>query len=237
MKTILLIHGWNYRNYKNIIKKEHCWSDRIKFVNKLKESYKIYSPDLPGFGSEDEPGVLSWNLDNYVKYINEYIKKNKINPDYIIGYSFGGAVAVRYKSKINKNAKLVLISPAIVRNNISSKKFISTPKVIKPLRNKLRDMYSIYFIKTPEMVYGTKFLRNTYQSVVREELIDELEKFEKSDFLIIYGDKDNMVDPERLKNTIDRKFLDRIHFIKDAGHDIANTHTKELINLITKEIK
>ena len=41
-----------------------------------------------------------------------------------------------------------------------------------------------------------------------------------------------MVDPNRMVNLVSDKVLKRIHFIKGGGHDIANTHTQEIVNLI-----
>ena len=50
---------------------------------------------------------------------------------------------------------------------------------------------------------------------------------------IIYGENDTMVNPNLVSNIL-KDF--NIKFMKDGGHDIANTHTKELINII-KHIK
>ena len=125
--NILLIHGWNYENYYGRCQ-DIAWSNRINFVNELKKKYNVYYPDLPGFGKNKEPNVNKWSLDDFAKYISDYIKDNKLEIDYILGYSFGGAVAVRYKSIYNNNIKEILVSPALIRTEIKSKKFIKTPK-------------------------------------------------------------------------------------------------------------
>ena len=190
--NILLIHGWNYRNYYNQTK-DIAWNNRIDFVNKLKEKYNVYYPDLPGFGNNKSPNSKGWTLDDYSKYIDTYIKENNLNIDYIVGYSFGGAVAINYKYKFNKSIKLILISPAIIRNEKKSRKFIKTPKLFRNIRNKLRDFYLIHIVKTNEMVYGDRFLRNTYQNIVRINMLPIIEKMNDQDINIIYGKDDNMV--------------------------------------------
>lgn len=231
MKKILLIHGWNYDNYYGRID-ANAWENRIRFVKELEKNYMVRRPDLPGFGLEKEPNVHHYTIEDYAKFIKDYIDKTGFQPDYILGYSFGGAVAVTYKKIYQSNEKLILVSPALIRNNDKSKKYIKTPKILNPIRSKIRDIYLIYKVKVPEMVYGTKFLRNTYQSIVRVEITDYLEKMNPNEFIIIYGDRDNMVNPNKMLSIVSNTVKRRIKFIKNGEHDIANTHTKEVVNII-----
>ena len=228
--NILLIHGWNYKNYYNQTN-DIAWSNRIDFINELKKKYNIYYPDLPGFGKNKSPNSVKWSLDDYTRYIDNYVKENNLKIDYIIGYSFGGAVALNYKYKFDNNIKIILISPAIIRNKKKSKKFINTPKVFDSIRNKIRDFYLINIIKTNEMVYGDKFLRNTYQDIVRVDMLPILNKVNYEDIKIIYGNKDDMVLPYKVYDSVNENLKSKISIIDD-DHDIANTNMKELINLI-----
>lgn len=233
MKKILLLHGWNYNNYTKMTEKKDAWHNREVFVKELEKKYEVYKLNFPGFCGEKEP-KRPWNLEDFAAYVNDYLKNNNLEVDYILGYSFGGAVAVKYNRLYNNNQKLILISPAIVRNFDKSKKFAKTPALLKPIRNFVRDLYLIHIVKTKEMVYGTKFLRNTYQSIVRVELIDELENIKPSLISIIYGREDAMVNPKLVQETIKEEYKKCIHFIEGGGHDIANTHTDEIIKLIGK---
>ncbi len=235
MTKILLIHGWDYDNYYGRIDKE-AWHNRENFTKELEKKYDIRKPDLPGFGLEKEPNVKKYDIDDYTMFIHDYIEKNDFKPDYILGYSFGGAVAVRYLKKYG-DVKLILVSPALIRNYDKSKKFMKTPKILEPLRKLLRNYYLIYKAKVPEMVYGSKFLRNTYQSIVRVELPKTLEEFDPKDFIIIYGADDNMVDPKGVIETVRPEIRERINLISGGGHDIANTNTKELVDIIDEFIK
>lgn len=235
MKKLLLIHGWDYDNYYGRIDKE-AWHNRTKFINELEKYYTVKSPDLPGFGLQKEPNVKKYTIEDYAEYIHDYIVKNDYHPDYILGYSFGGAVAVTYLKKYG-DVKLILVSPALIRNHDNSKSFIKTPKILSPIRNSIRNYYLIHKVKVPEMVYGTKFLRNTYQSIVRIELADTLKDFNIEDYIIIYGEKDNMVDPNRMLKLANSNIKNRIHLITGGGHDIANTHTKELVDIINEYVK
>ena len=240
--TIFMHYGSYFRKYSSFNLEDldnyysrcdhEAWSNRMNFINELKKSFNVYYPDLPGFGLEKEPKDKKWGLDDYAKYINDYIINNNLDIDYILGYSFGGAVAVRYKNLFDSDVKLVLVSPALIRNADRSKKFMKTPGFIEPLRKTLRDAYLIKVVKVEEMVYGTRFLRNTYQDIVRINMLDELEKINPSDVKIIYGSNDTMVNPSKVVETVSDDFKNRISFIDGGGHDIANTHTLELTNLI-----
>ncbi|MCH5166831.1 MAG: alpha/beta hydrolase [Erysipelotrichales bacterium] len=233
MKKILLLHGWNYKNYTKLTEEKDAWHNRKKFVSELEKNYEVYKLNFPGFCSEKEP-KKSWNLSDFAKYVHDYLETNNLKVDYVLGYSFGGAVAVTYNRLYDSKQKLILISPAIVRNYDKSKKFIKTPAFLTPIRNLIRNSYLINIVKTNEMVYGTKFLRDTYQSIVRIELIDEIEKIDPNRLKIIYGTEDKMVNPRLVESKVLDKYKKCIYFIEGGGHDIANTHTKELIDIIGK---
>lgn len=231
MKKILLIHGWNYRNYTSQTKEKDAWHNRPELVKELKKKFEVYTLNLPGFCGEKEPNT-AWDLNDYAKYIDDYLKSKNLKVDYILGYSFGGAIAVTYYLNYGKKEKLILVSPAISRNHDKSRKFIKTPKCLTKIRNIIRDIYLIKIVKTNEMVYGTKFLRNTYQKIVRVDLKEELIKIPSDKLLIIYGEKDNMVKPNEVNNFLDKKYKKRVHFIKEGDHNIGKTHYKKIIEII-----
>ena len=106
----------------------------------------------------------------------------------------------------------------------------------KKIRNSLRNLYLKYIIKNEYIIHGTIFLNNSYQNIVRVNLINQLEQLNPYNITIIYGTKDNMVNPEYINNNININFKNRIFFIKDGTHDIANTNTEELINIIKEQV-
>lgn len=233
MKKILLLHGWNYRNYTKMTNETDAWHNRAGFVAELEKKYEIYKLNFPGFCGQEEP-ERAWNLSDFANYVHEYLETNSLKVDYILGYSFGGAVAVEYNLLFDNNQKLILISPAIVRNNDKSKNFVKTPKVLKPVRNALRDTYLIHIVKNNEMVHGTKFLRETYQNIVRVELIESLEKIDPNNIKIIYGSDDTMVNPGYVIKSVPTEYKNCINVIEGGKHDIANTHAKDLIKIISR---
>jgi len=223
-KRMLLLHGWNYLNYTKMTNEKDAWHNRKKLVDELSKYYEIVKINFPGFCGEKEP-KRAWNLDDYANYIDDFVKNNNI--DIVLGYSFGGAVAVHYSYKYNKKMNLVLVSPAIVRKTKKSKKFVKTPKFLNFIRNKLRNLYTIYVTKTNEMRYGSKFLQNTYQNIVRVDLTNELLSLNKNNVLVIYGKNDEQV------KVIENKKLN-VKVIEKGMHDIGNTNTNEIVEFINK---
>ena len=233
-KNILLLHGWDFNLYSKMTNYNDAWQDYSFFINKLEENYNIYKLNFPGFCKEKEPRKKEWNIDDYVEFVNEYIQKKKINIDIIIGYSFGGAVAVHYKAKCKISSKLFLIAPAITRDKQKSKSFIKTPKILDRFRNIIRDLYVIYIIKNPEMKYGTKFLRNSYQSIVRVDLINELSLIKSKDLCIVYGKNDTAVNPDLVLNKVNDEYKSCIKMIDKANHDdILTIYVNELLNVLS----
>lgn len=232
MKSILLLHGWGYSSYSKITNHTTPWHKKQKFISMLKKHYNVYMPFFPGFCGQNEPSS-AYDLDDYAKYVDKYIKTNNLNIDFILGNSFGGEVAVRYKTLMNPNISIILIVPAILRINNNSKVFVNTPNLLKPLRNILRDLYVIHIKKNPEMKFGTKFLKKSYQKIVRYNLINEMKLFKKNEVLILLGIYDNMVDTVTIYNELSKKYGENINKI-DGGHEIIETHTDILLSYIIK---
>lgn len=233
-KNILMLHGWDYEQYTKETKDTDAWDCYDELMECLRKDYNVYTLNFPGFCGESEPKG-EWDVEDFASYVNDYVKKNKLKIDIVFGYSFGGAVAVLYKNKYNKSAKLFLVAPAIIRNFDNSKKFVKTPKVVEFLRKILRNLYVIYVVGTPEMKYGTKFLRNTYQIIVRRDLREELSKISPDDILLLYGDNDKAVNPEVMNESLSEPLRKRVIMVKGADHDnIVTDYVKEISSSLKK---
>ncbi len=232
MKNILLLQGWNYKKYTSYDSKiKDSWFDRENFVKELRKIYNVYKLNFPGFANEPEPKCKSWELDDYVIFVEKYIKNNNLKIDYILGYSFGGEVATRFKTK-NPRVKIILVSPAIKRKEKRSKRFIKTPKLLDPLRDKLRLFYLKYIVKNEETKYGTKFLRNSYQNIVRLDLREEINNLNSKEVLIIFGENDSMTPPKLFLEKASKKIKERTYIIPNGIHEIGELNTLEVIKII-----
>ncbi|MCT4611741.1 MAG: alpha/beta hydrolase [Clostridia bacterium] len=237
MKNILLIHGWDYRNYTKHGGKD-AWANRSKFIDKLGEKYNVNYMNLPGFCGQPEPEEKEWKLEDYAEYIENYITENDFEPDFVLGYSFGGAVSLQWKMQYGKDTPVILTSPALLRasrnKNIRVKKW---PKQLNFVRKTLRDIYLINVVKNSEMKYGTSFLRKTYQNIVRVDMSKSLLAVNPEEVKLIFGSDDHMVPPKLIEEKIgDAPVKSQITIIQDGKHDIANTHTEEVVSLIDEYV-
>jgi len=232
---ILLIHGWNYTNYTS----QGCtnaWENRSKFVNSLSEHFEVIQFNLPGFCGENDPKI-AWVLDDFVTYVGQKIKQEK--PDYILGYSFGGAIALRWK-KISGDTKIktILVSPAIIRK-YEKKNFGMIQKIFKSILPTMiisifRDIYLTRFIKNPYYTKASDVMRKTYRNIVAVDLRNDLVSLSDS-VSLIYGENDTATPPTLLKSVLGEcSVVQDVRIILGGGHDIANTHTEQLVSEILK---
>lgn len=232
---ILLIHGWNYANYTS----SGCtdaWTNRSRFVSELSKHFEVISFALPGFCGEKDPQI-PWVLDDFVSFVAQKIQQE--NPDYILGYSFGGAIALRWKKTTgDTRTKIILVSPAIIRRyekeNLSIVQKILKSVLPEKIVSILRDIYLTKVIKNPYYADADSVMRKTYRNIVALDLRDNLVYLSDSVYLI-YGENDTATPPILIKNMLEKCFKKHnLHIISGGGHDIANTHTEELVSVILK---
>ncbi len=235
MKKILLIHGWNYTNYSST-KCSDAWANRTNFVSELEKHFEVIKPNLPGFCGTADPGN-PWNIDDFFQYVDKIIQQEK--PDMLLGYSFGGALALHWKYLTkDKNIKAILVSPAIIRQ-YAEKNPTNLQKVIKRILpqkivEQLRYLYLSIVKKNPYYTNATPVMRNTYRNIVGVDLRSELIALSEP-IVLIYGEKDTATPAGLIRKTVEKsKTAHVLEIIANGGHDIANSHTSELVSLILK---
>lgn len=88
--TILLLHGFpsSSHMYRNLI-------------TKLMDEYHIITPDYPGFGNSDQPGMdeFEYTFDNLAHVINDFVEKLKLEKFSIYVHDYGAPVGFRIATK------------------------------------------------------------------------------------------------------------------------------------------
>lgn len=100
--TVILLHGLSSNHT--------TWNDIAPLIEQ--EQLNVLLVDLRGHGYSDKTKKRSnYNFAVFAQDIKEITEKEKINSAYLVGYSFGGQVAIEYASSCPETAKgLVLIS-------------------------------------------------------------------------------------------------------------------------------
>src|SRR6185436_3700921 len=80
--TILMLHGWGDSLHSFDI-----------LAQKL-QGYQIVRLDLPGFGNSELPRGI-WDMERYAKFVKEFCEKMHIDPEFVVGHSFGGRILIK----------------------------------------------------------------------------------------------------------------------------------------------
>ena len=211
-KVILFLHGW-----KDNLK---TFDDLLPF---LSSKYRIIRIDLPGFGKSGKPSE-SWVLDDYVKFINEFIFKLNLKVDTFVGHSLGGRILIASagiaKRKTLKNYFLMFISKI--------GKFITYIPPFYFFKKQIRKtLYS--FIGSDYFNAGS--MKEIFLNIIREDLTHFLENI-KIPTLLIWGEDDTetpLTDGNRFHKLIKNSVL---KVFKNSGHFVHKEKSKEVSQLI-----
>jgi len=190
-KPFLILHGWGSNSDR--------WIEIAEIISK--KGFKVIIPDLPGFG-KSEPLDMPWNSNRYINWIEKFLKELNLNEFYLLGHSFGGAlaskIAIKYPQRVQK---LFLVSAAVVRKK-TAKKDVSAKasKLIKifsflPYYGLFRKAVYKFIVRKSDYVYVEGVMKETYLNVIAEDMSFQI-PFIKVPTIIIWGDKDEFTPPE-----------------------------------------
>lgn len=222
--AFLILHGWGSN------------SDRwIPVAEKISEKgFRVIVPDLPGFGKSDAL-LIPWNINKYIDWIERFIKELNIGEFYLLGHSFGGALASKMAVKHAQEVeKLFLVSAACIRKKTTKKNFFrKISKIIKlfyflPYYGLFRKAVYKFIIRKSDYAYFEGIMKETYLNVVAEDLSFHL-PFIKVPTIIIWGDKDELT-PLEDGYFIEKKIKNsKIIVIPGAGHRLAKEEQPEIL--------
>ncbi|MDO8621388.1 MAG: alpha/beta hydrolase [Candidatus Levybacteria bacterium] len=193
-KTIIILHGWglNADKYNGLAK-----------ILALK--YKVFTPDLPGFGKNLTDKELY--LMDYVNFLKDFIKDKKLKNIILLGHSFGGRIIAKFLSICN--AKEYGIKGVILTGTPLTQRKLSLRKIIGALMAKMgknvlgilpksmsqgsQDFFRkiVYTIIGEWDYYKANKMRKTFTHIVSENLETYLDKI-KVPTLIVWGENDTI---------------------------------------------
>jgi pimeloyl-ACP methyl ester carboxylesterase len=186
---ILMLHGWG----ANI---GLLWPLAERLVNM---GYRVYVPDMPGFGESDHPPV-AWTVHDYVRFVLAYADYHHIEQFHLFGHSFGGRLGLILGAEHhNRIIKMVLADSAGIRSKLPlmTQIRLTLYKTIRTglnsiglnkLSEKLRTWYNgRYGSQDFKDVSGV--MRETFVKVVNEDLREYAVRVGVST-LLIWGSND-----------------------------------------------
>lgn len=233
----ILIHGWdpNYYNSKTPETQDEslAWSHRPELIGLLAERFNLRYYNLPGFVGNPEPAATLYDVEDFANSFGVWKDTECPNPALIIGYSFGGAVALTYKALTQDPTPTALISPAIFRGEGIHSEIAHHVKGLVPGMwvDHFRHLYQ--FAASRYYREGTPFIRASYNTIVRRDLRPLLDQVDPGGIFLIYGEKDRDTPWEQVREMVETAGLPH-HIIADGEHNIGQTSPFEIVEHIDR---
>ncbi len=219
---ILILHGWNL----------DC-SKYTSLKNQLsKDGFKVYVPDLPGFGKTKIE--RTYNLADYEDFVISYIKAKKLPKVNLIGHSFGGRISLRLSANHPDKINALILTGVPGLKPVSSILTISFLILAKlgrmifrlPILSSGAQVARKYLYKaalSADYYQTSQELKKTFQNVVKEPLIDFM-KIIKLPTLLIWGSDDRIVPLIVAKKMSKLISNAQLEVVPEARHGVIWTH-------------
>jgi len=188
-RPVILLHGWGQN------------TEMMAFIaDFLKQHFRVYNLDFPGFGHSDDP-IQAWDTNDYCEFLHAFCMKKKIDNPIFIAHSFGCRVALRYAYRYGAY-KMVLTGAAGIRDKRNLQWYIRvyTYKLGKKILSlKPFAKYKERFQNNAgsEDYRNSKgVMRQTFVKVVNEDLSDLLKDI-TAETLLVFGENDTATPVER----------------------------------------
>lgn len=230
--SILMLHGWGSS------------SEAFKNLSLgLVKNYNVIALDLPGMGGSEAPNA-TWDLNDYKKFIVDFLAKLKIGSLYaILGHSNGGSLAIKIAADQKlitklKIKKLILIGSAGVRDKdrLKKKTFWIVAKGGKIFTSFLPSSVQLKLKRKLYSAAGSEALDNpilekTFRKVVAED-IQSIASDVKLKSLLIYGDDDRDTPVSYGQILADLIPNSKLEIVKHAGHYVFLDQPEMTLSLV-----
>lgn len=234
-EALVIIHGWR--------------SSSLSFVDVLKYLSKNIEPilfDLPGFGKT--PLERAYSLEDYLIFLEKNLEKEislrKLESFYLLGHSFGGALALLYTLYHPEKIKsLILYNPALIREK-SLKVLVFTffIKFLKPLQKLIpknilfifKKAFYRFIIGSYDYFLVNDVLKETFKKIQRD-LREEAKKVTNKTYLL-WG-KDDKITPLKHGYLLQKIMPNAELIILEGGHSLHKEKPQVFAEIINQIIE
>jgi len=211
-KILVFVHGWGADKYN------------LKAIyDSLKNDFRIFSIDLPGFGSSSKPYLIIGSED-YAEYLNEFFSRLNLKNINYIGHSFGGKIGIILAGSYeNLISRLVLIDSGGIRSKRGIRWYIKvyTYKLLKIIYLKIfkseKNIEKIKNLFGSDDYKNAGDLRNILVKVTQEDYTHLLKKI-KCPVFLYWGEKDTST-PLWMAKKMNTLIKDSaLYIVKNADH-------------------
>lgn len=215
-QNLLILHGWG-----------GSFQEWMPVAEQLKNRYKIWLLDFPGFGSSPRPEG-DWGVYEYANLVKEFLTKLEVKDPIVMGHSFGGRIAILLDAK-----KLILVDAAGLE--IKSLKAIMSGLIFdrmgfmkKYVPTNLKNLFGSADYRSAGP------MRKIFVKVVNKDLSEEIKKV-TCPTLTIWGEKDLVLPLSQaiqIKSLISGSVL---RIVWGADHWPHLSKKEEFINILEEE--
>ena len=224
----------------------HGWGDNLHTFDAIARElsgYRIVRLDMPGFGAS-ERSQETWDVVEYARFVESFIKKIQIEPQALIGHSFGGRVIIKgVGTGIFSPQKIVLIASAGIARKRTLKSFVLRMFARLGKMLTLVPPLSLYRGQIRKKLYGaigsdyfaSGSMRDVFVKIVREDLV-EFARHIRVPALLIWGTRDSQTplsDGEKIRDAIQHSELE---VIDNATHFVHQEYPQRVASLIKQFI-
>ncbi len=80
------------------------------WVPRMAQRFRLYRPDLPGFGRSKVPANFEWSLANYTKTAADFLDAVGVGSAHIIGAKTGGAIAMQFAATYPQRTRTLVVA-------------------------------------------------------------------------------------------------------------------------------
>jgi pimeloyl-ACP methyl ester carboxylesterase len=216
------------------------WWDNIAI---LAERYKVYAPDLPGFGGS-QPLRGSYFIPELSGFIDVFARRLGLENFHLMGHSLGGGIALDYALKMpGKVRKLVLVSSLCLGEEIAFWiRLLSLPallrsigavatavmKSVKWVARQLNPAGLIMPLSPAAMAVGGSITTFKKQTLVLEGRLSEV----TMPTLLVWGAKDPVVPVGHAYKAARMIPNCQVKVFKHRGHNVHRDELKQFTSII-----
>ena len=228
---IVILHGWGLSGEK--------YQELSRLLSA--KGYKVFAPDLPGFGHEKPPSY-AFHLADYVQFVHRYLKSHNIIHPIFIGHSFGGRISLKFASIYPGIVRAYILTGTPGYTPVPRRKlalFISVAKIGKwffrlPVLQGAQDFvrkWYYYAVGAREFYRADGVMRQVFKNIV-EERLDGFMKNVQEPCILVWGELDRITPvwiAERMQKEIKGSTL---IVIPESDHGVSYKQSTRFVDSI-----
>jgi pimeloyl-ACP methyl ester carboxylesterase len=190
-KPVLFLHGWL-----------GSWRYWMPTMEAIADQNRTYALDLWGFGDSDKSRPR-YNVVDYVELLDNFINNMGIRDTPIIGHALGATVALEYAVRYPERAKKIMAVSLAMNADCISRRLLDFASNSMMAKVMWWRQISYKEVQSEAEKAGTGAIDQSVQSVAQVDILSRIQsisQFDETVLLAVYGEKDDLVNPDPVKS-------------------------------------